>query len=105
MKRKNFIKVKEDFVCEFCYTRVSGDGYTNHCPECLYSKHVDELTPGDRSAKCAGLMKPIASQIKSGKLIVFHQCLMCQKITRNKTARNDNQEKLIELSSKPVKSP
>ncbi|MST04461.1 MAG: RNHCP domain-containing protein [Candidatus Pacebacteria bacterium] len=53
-----FIKVKEDFVCENCKTEVKGNGYTNHCPVCLYSKHVD-VDPGDRLSKCGGLMKPM----------------------------------------------
>lgn len=104
MSRKNFIKVTEDFICEFCGTIIKGTGYTNHCPVCLYSKHVDELIPGDRASNCLGLMKPISLQIKSGKYILFHQCQTCQKITRNKTAPNDNQEKLIALSTILVKT-
>ena len=100
---QHFIKVTENFICDHCGAKVIGTGYTNHCPICLYSKHVDELIPGDRSANCGGLMKPIGLQIKSGKYILFHQCQTCQKITRNKTAPNDNQEKLIELSTKAIK--
>ncbi|HCR42265.1 TPA: hypothetical protein DIV45_02815, partial [Patescibacteria group bacterium] len=41
MDRKNFIRTKEDFTCENCGHRVKGSGYTNHCPKCLYSQHVD----------------------------------------------------------------
>ena len=52
---KKFIKVKEDFVCEHCGAEVKGDGYTNHCPKCLWSKHVD-VHPGDRAAECGGMM-------------------------------------------------
>lgn len=100
---KHFTKVDEDFICEFCGRTTKGTGYTNHCPHCLYSKHVDELYPGDRQSKCQTLMKPIGLQIKSGRYIIFHQCLLCQKITRNKAAPEDNQEKLIELSQKPIK--
>ena len=101
---KHFTKVTEDFICGFCYQVVKGDGYTNHCPHCLISKHVDELIPGDRRSQCGGLMKPIASQIKSGRFIVFHRCTKCNKMTRNKAGENDNVEKLIELSTKPVKT-
>ncbi|OIN88050.1 hypothetical protein COW80_03765 [Candidatus Beckwithbacteria bacterium CG22_combo_CG10-13_8_21_14_all_01_47_9] len=101
----HFKKVTEDFICEFCYRVVKGDGYTNHCPHCLISKHVDELIPGDRKSTCGGLMKPIASQIKSGRFIVFHRCTKCNKMTRNKAGKNDNVELLIELSTKPVKTP
>lgn len=101
---KHFKKVDEDFVCEFCYSVAKGDGYTNHCPTCLMSKHVDELIPGDRKSQCGGLMKPIAAQIKSGRFIIFHRCTKCNKMTRNKAGKKDNQEKLIELSTKPVKT-
>ena len=101
---KHFKKVDEDFICEYCYTVVKGSGYTNHCPQCLMSKHVDELIPGDRKSDCGGLMKPIATQIKSGRFIIFHRCTKCNKMTRNKAGKKDNQEKLIALSSKPVKT-
>ncbi len=101
---KHFKKVTEDFICEFCYQLVQGDGYTNHCPYCLMSKHVDLLTPGDRASDCNGLMRPIATQIKSGRFIVFHRCTKCNKVTRNKAGKSDNVDLLIELSSKPVKT-
>lgn len=100
---KHFIKVTENFICDYCGAKVIGTGYTNHCPICLYSKHVDELIPGDRAANCGGLMKPIASQIKSGRFVVFHQCVKCAKITRNKAGEKDNADMLIKLSANPVK--
>jgi len=99
--RKNFIKVKENFTCNHCHQKVIGTGYTNHCPECLYSKHVDKLIPGDRSSTCLGLMKPISITIKAGKFVLFHQCSNCHKITRNKTTPNDNQKLLVILSTQP----
>src|SRR3989344_2693847 len=52
-----FKKVIEDFTCEHCDTFVEGDGYTNHCPKCLWSLHVDN-EPGDRANNCNGLMEP-----------------------------------------------
>jgi len=48
-------------------------------------------------------MKPLGLQIKHGQYILFHQCQTCHKITRNRTGKNDNQQKLIELSAKTVK--
>ncbi|MFN2146641.1 MAG: RNHCP domain-containing protein, partial [Anaerolineales bacterium] len=30
----------EYFICEHCGAEVSGVGFTNHCPVCLWSKHV-----------------------------------------------------------------
>ncbi|HQY53570.1 MAG TPA: RNHCP domain-containing protein [Ignavibacteria bacterium] len=41
MDRK-FQKRTEDFTCGNCGCKVTGDGYTNHCPECLYRMHVYE---------------------------------------------------------------
>lgn len=57
-----FIMRNESFTCEFCQKEVglhSKGSARNHCPYCLYSKHVDEEKPGDRLATCHGLMKPI----------------------------------------------
>ena len=50
-----FTRVVEDFTCGQCGAAVTGDGYTNHCPLCLWSRHVD-INPGDRAAECGGLM-------------------------------------------------
>ena len=51
-----FIRKTEDFICEHCGREVRGNGYTNHCPYCLWSKHVD-INPGDRAAGCGGLKR------------------------------------------------
>ena len=56
---RRFARTVEDFVCEKCGTQVEGDGYTNHCPHCLWSRHVD-VNPGDRKATCKGMMEPVA---------------------------------------------
>lgn len=53
MQEKKFQRQIEDFVCEKCGKEVKGDGYTDHCPRCLRSKHVD-VNPGDRRSKCNG---------------------------------------------------
>ena len=55
---KRFSKCVEDFTCEECGSPIEGNGYTNHCPNCLYSKHVD-INPGDRKSTCGGIMAPI----------------------------------------------
>ncbi len=78
---------------------MAGSGYTNHCPKCLYSKHVDDRFPGDRAADCGGLMKPMGLEVKGGKYIIIHRCLSCGKTTKNKAAENDNQEELVNLGS------
>jgi Zn finger protein HypA/HybF involved in hydrogenase expression len=38
-KMKNFVRRKENFICEACGKKVTGDGYTDHCPACLWGKH------------------------------------------------------------------
>ena len=73
-----FQKNKEDFVCQNCGFKVKGTGYTNHCPNCLWSKHVD-IYPGDRKNNCGGLMKPIKIEVKNDNYLIIHQCLKCLK--------------------------
>ncbi|MDP3661524.1 MAG: RNHCP domain-containing protein [bacterium] len=89
-----FVRTKEDFVCEQCGTHVHGNGYTNHCHECLWSKHVDE-NPGDRAESCGGMMKPISLAKKKEKFSVTHQCLQCGAERRNIAAEGDNLEILL----------
>ena len=73
---KTFIKNVEDFVCEHCGFEAKGDGYTNHCPKCLWSKHVD-INPGDRAATCGGMMEPVAFLKKGDEYVLTHKCLLC----------------------------
>ncbi len=97
MDSKKFIKNKEDFICEHCGAEVSGTGYTNHCPKCLWSKHVD-INPGDRAEKCGGMMKPISAQTLGGKTSIVHQCQKCGFEKKNKLQEGDNFDALLSLS-------
>jgi len=99
MEKKNFIKNKEDFVCDNCGHKVIGTGYTNHCPKCLYSKHVDNV-PGDRANKCNGLMAPVEVIYRNDKYSITHKCLRCGATKNNKTSPEDDFNKIIELSQK-----
>ena len=94
MKRK-FQRKIEDFVCENCHTKVIGNGYTNHCPVCLWSKHVD-INPGDRACNCCSLMEPISLENKNDNQIIIHRCIKCGYEKKNKVAENDNLEELQE---------
>lgn len=96
MAIKKFQRTEEEFVCEQCGFFVHGNGYTNHCPRCLWSKHVD-LNPGDRQASCQGLMKPVGVKFKAGKYIVLHRCLLCGFEKWNKIEKEDNFEVLFQL--------
>ncbi len=96
---RGFQKRVEDFVCEVCGAHVQGDGYTNHCPHCLWSKHVDVL-PGDRAAQCHGLMEPIGVEIHKGQYVLIHRCTRCGVIRRNRTAPNDNFDLIVRLAER-----
>ncbi|MGD9143082.1 MAG: RNHCP domain-containing protein [Dehalococcoidia bacterium] len=93
------------FTCSHCRCEVlplNNGGYRNHCPYCLYSKHVD-IKPGDRKSPCGGLMKPIRIQYKSGKQIqIIHRCLRCGIEKVNKIAEDavqpDDIDEIIRLS-------
>lgn len=89
METKKFQKNKEDFVCEHCGHEVKGNGYTNHCPACLWSKHVD-VNPGDRAATCGGMMKPIRVELEKQEYIITHECVKCGHSKRNKMAEDDD---------------
>ena len=91
-----FKKKKEDFICEHCGHNMDGDGYTNHCSLCFYSKHVDNF-PGDRGAECGGLMKPVSLEKRKGEYAITHQCLLCGEEKRNKVQKGDNFEALISV--------
>jgi hypothetical protein len=96
---KGFIKNKEDFTCENCGVFIIGNGYTNHCHECFYSKHVD-INPGDRLDACNGLMKPISVQGSTNNITITHKCLSCGFTRNNKLQEQDNVQKLAELVQK-----
>ncbi len=95
---KQFNRKIEDFVCEVCGTEVKGDGYTNHCPECLCSKHVD-INPGDRASSCGGIMYPVSLEIKNGAEYILHRCEECGHERKNKVSPNDNRKAIIALSA------
>ena len=95
---KGFTKTIEDFNCAHCGTVVHGNGYTNHCPNCLWSKHVDN-NPGDRSATCGGMMKPVSVIPDGERFIITHKCEICGKTKRQRTSDDDNIDAIIEISN------
>ncbi len=94
---KKFIKKVENFVCENCKKEIVGNGYTNHCPYCLYSKHID-INPGDRSCDCLGLMEPIDILQKNGEFIILHKCQKCNFERKNKVEENDDFSVVVKIS-------
>jgi len=94
---KKFTRTVEDFICEHCGREVSGNGYTNHCPDCLWSKHVDKA-PGDRLEACRGLMKPIRGEKEGKEYFIVHECTLCGFTRRKKLEKEDNFDTFINLS-------
>lgn len=92
----SFKKTIENFTCYNCGVKVNGNGYTDHCPNCLYGKHVD-ISPGDRKNTCQGILKPISTVYKNGSIIIFYKCQKCNQIKNFKAANNDNQDLLESL--------
>ena len=98
MADTKFKKLKENFTCVNCGAKISGDGYTNHCPHCLWSRHVD-VYPGDRSEECGGPMEPISAKQEDGKWVVFHKCLKCHSIKKIRIRPEDNFDVVVKLVS------
>lgn len=94
-----FKRVVEDFVCEECGARVGGSGYTNHCPKCLWSKHVD-VNPGDRAEDCGGMMEPVRVEGSSPSYTLLHRCVKCGREQRNMVSPHDNMEQILGLASR-----
>jgi RNHCP domain len=66
---------------------LANGSYRNHCPCCLWSKHVDGVRPGDRACSCHGLMRPVAVEHRGGKgLLIVHRCTACGFVRGNRIA-------------------
>ena len=97
---KNFTMRDEEFICENCGRNVSPLGYTarDHCPFCLYSKHVD-IMPGDRKNTCLGLLEPIGIEKFRDTYKIVYRCLKCGELHKNIMAKDDDMEVIISISS------
>ncbi|MBN1149566.1 MAG: RNHCP domain-containing protein [Anaerolineales bacterium] len=102
------------FRCGVCGNYVNAEAFVsgvqnrNHCPCCLWSKHVDLYTAGDRLAACKGRMQPVGLSLKktrnkysvdSGELMLIHQCAACGRLSINRIAADDLAEALFEVFS------
>ncbi len=90
---RKFRHVRNDeFVCGRCGMKVrplANGSSRNHCPRCLWSRHVD-VVPGDRAAGCGGLMEPVAVQQDARRgWMIGHRCTRCALVRRNKAATRD----------------
>lgn len=96
---KKFKMIDEEFICENCGEKISKLNYTarDHCPYCLYSKHVDIL-PGDRANTCVGLLKPIGIEKHKNTYKIIYKCSKCGQIHKNIMANDDNYDLIVKLS-------
>lgn len=100
---KKFQRTIEDFTCKHCGNKVLGTGYTNHCPKCLWSKHVDNY-PGDRENPCGGMMQPMGVEFQKGKYHILHVCQKCGIHARCKSLPEDDMDALTALSESLAKN-
>lgn len=96
---KRFNMINEDFICENCGAKVSKSDYTarDHCPLCLYSKHVD-INPGDRANNCKGLLEPIGIEKFKDTYKIIYKCVKCKQIHKNIMLKDDDLDLIIQLS-------
>jgi hypothetical protein len=101
-----------DFQCGHCNNHVSaahavsGVNNRNHCPYCLWSRHLDLFSAGDRLSACKGKMKPIGLTMKKGRnkyrleprgeLMLVHECVECGGLSINRIAADDDPESILD---------
>jgi hypothetical protein len=110
-----------DFACRHCGrivsadARLSGVNNRNHCPYCLWSRHMDWREPGDRLSACKGGMRPIGLAFKHrhkryasaqpGELMLVHRCAECGAVSLNRTAADDNTALLWDVFAASLTQP
>jgi hypothetical protein len=108
---KNFTDINRDFKCIHCRNFVSagyllaGVNNRNHCPYCLWSRHMDLFKAGDRMSACKGPMEPIGLAMKrsykkymstsGGELMLAHLCTECEQISINRIAADDDTQGIM----------
>jgi hypothetical protein len=104
------VKKQQNFRCTHCRQDIPSDApgtkHRNHCPLCLWSKHLDEDDPGDRLSECQASMEPIAIAVrKDGEWVIIHRCNGCGELKSNRTAGDDNPLLLVHLAVRPLARP
>lgn len=105
------------FGCDHCNEWVPidesiGTHNRNHCPHCLWSKHMDADKPGDRKSDCKSGMKPVALTFKGeamdkyaggdterrlGELMLVHECTAGDRVRINRIAADDSTDALLNV--------
>ena len=99
----------ESFRCVHCRLDVPADApgtaHRNHCPNCLWSRHLD-VEPGDRASDCQASMEPIAITVRNdGEWVLIHRCRGCGTLASNRTAGDDNPLLLVRIAVRPLAQP
>ncbi|GAB4207337.1 MAG: hypothetical protein OHK0022_35460 [Roseiflexaceae bacterium] len=103
----------QEFACLHCglyigfVPEIAGVQNRNHCPYCLWSRHVDWRTSGDRLSNCRAGMRPVGLTTKRGRnkyarerdgeLMIIHRCTGCDILVINRIAADDCAKTLFEL--------
>lgn len=86
-------------------TQAFGTRHRNHCPVCLWSRHVDHYT-GDRQNPCGAAMEPIAIEVRDrAEWAIIHRCVACGELRTNRVAGDDCERSLLALALRPIASP
>jgi DNA-directed RNA polymerase subunit RPC12/RpoP len=101
-----------DFRCLHCGYPVSANpvlsavSHRNHCPYCLWSRHLDLSAAGDRLSACKAPMRPLGLTFKRahqkygrvgvGELMLVHICTDCGRVSLNRIAADDDVDCLLE---------
>jgi hypothetical protein len=99
----------QTFRCLNCRRAVVPDSFgtrhRNHCPSCLWSRHLDE-TPGDRRSLCKSRMEPIAVATRpGGEWVLIHRCAGCGTLRENRIAGDDSLFALMAIAARPLANP
>lgn len=97
------------FHCVRCGQPIPGEApgtaHRNHCPWCLWSRHVDD-EPGDRASECRGAMEPVAVWVRpGGDWALIHRCRTCGELHSNRVAGDDNELALVALAVRAISQP
>ena len=111
-------KTEQGFICKHCrnyvttHTLFSGVQNRNHCPYCLWSRHMDLYEAGDRLAACKAQMQPVGLAFKQsrkkygqmgfGELMLIHLCTECGKTSLNRIAADDDAVTVLEVYEKSL---
>jgi RNHCP domain len=102
----------DGFLCKHCNSYIlsasflSGVQNRNHCPICLWSRHMDWREAGDRLSACKSPMKPIGLTVKAtwkkygsghGELMLIHLCTECENLSINRIAADDDPQNIFTI--------